>query len=175
MYAPNVEIANMLLNRQVLSGAILLMVTTAQASGPAGQDSERVEDALTRAADTHTIPYPLLRAICMVESNLDARAYHADDNGSASYGMCQVKLRTARWMGYKGPSSRLFNPKVNAEIAARYIKYLLRRYHSNVRLSVSAYNAGHVMYWNKKLVNENYVRKVMRVYQRILLEAAEGT
>lgn len=80
-----------------------------------------------------------------------------NDGGSPSYGLCQVKLATARHMGFKGKPSDLLKPDINADLAAKYLRYQLNRYGS-MEKALSAYNAGRYI-----KANAGYVAKVKKV------------
>lgn len=84
----------------------------------------------------------LLLAICSHESNLK-NVFVPHDGGSPSIGICQVKEDTAKMLGYKGNAKGLMNPTINAEWAARYLKYQAERYgeHNWCKIA-AAYNAG---------------------------------
>lgn len=89
------------------------------------------------------VPGSLLLAICTHESGLNNVQVNFD-GGSASYGICQVKLGTAKLVGmdYVNSGSLLMEPKINAEAAARYLKMQLERYDGEWCKAVSAYNSG---------------------------------
>lgn len=110
---------------------------------------------------TLDLPPTLLSAICWVESHHNSLAVNADDGGSASHGICQVKLETAALLGFKGTEKQLSVPKTNILYAGKYLQWQLKRYHSNIPVAVAAYNAGsyHV---NKEgqIMNRKYVAKV---------------
>jgi len=93
------------------------------------------------AAKAVGVPGALLLAICTHESNLQ-NVIAPQDHGSPSYGLCQLKLGTAKAMGYKDGADGLMNPEVNAELAAIYLKYQLDRYEGDWCKAVSAYNSG---------------------------------
>ncbi len=101
----------------------------------------------------------LLSAICYVESSHNPAAINHDDGKGDSIGYCQVKLKTARWMGYQGEAKGLLNPSVNKKYAARYLRKQLHRYHGNQLQAISAYNCGHVCN------NPSYVNKVLRALE----------
>lgn len=117
--------------------------------------------SLKLAAATVQVPFELLRAICMVESNLNPAAVHLDDGNSASHGLCQVKYETAKFMGYKGTLKGLYNPDNNALFAAKYLNYQLTRYKGNWVNAVSAYNRG-----TASSSNLHYVKKVFNQLKR---------
>lgn len=83
----------------------------------------------------------LLLSICTHETGLK-NLVSPNDGGSHSYGVCQVKLGTAHFLGYDIKANELMNPEINAEIAGAYLKYQFDRYNGNICKSVSAYNSG---------------------------------
>jgi soluble lytic murein transglycosylase-like protein len=121
---------------------------------------------LSTSGSNAGLPQGLLSALCFVESSHRPAAINLDDNGSASIGLCQIKLETARLVGFKGTESDLQNqPKLNAMYAAKYLKKQLNRYHGNVPKAVAAYNAG--TYYQKKngmAANQYYVNKVFKAW-----------
>lgn len=70
------------------------------------------------------------------------RAVNVNDGNSHSYGICQVKLETARQMGYKGTVAGLMAPRTNVYYAAAYLSSRLKVNRGDVVCGVSAYNAG---------------------------------
>ncbi len=89
-----------------------------------------------------------------------------DDGGSPSLGICQIKLETARLMGFKGDQKQLMDPQVNITYSALYLHKQLLRYHQDVHKAVSAYNAGT---WSMNLQgqtkNLSYVNKVLKTWE----------
>lgn len=103
----------------------------------------------------------LTAAVCMVESSGQTHAINAKDGHTASYGECQVKLATARHLGYTGSVGQLWlDQDTNRYWAQEYLSYQLRRYRGNVRKAVSAYNCG------SACNNTAYVEKVLKFYRR---------
>ncbi len=97
---------------------------------------------ITGAAKVAHVSGALLLAICSHESNNFTLNYNANDKGTPSIGVCQVKLATARLVGFKGKPKDLMNASVNGKIAAMYLKYQQNRYGSEWLKLASAYNAG---------------------------------
>ncbi len=122
---------------------------------------------LTSAALSAGIPPALLLAVCQTESNF-RNVTVAMDGTSASYGICQVKLGTARMFTPRLSYQSLLIPKENARYAAKYLAYQLKRYSGCVHCAVSAYNAGsvripHAHFDNTRHKRQNcYVLKVMK-------------
>lgn len=109
-----------------------------------------------------SLPDNLLSSLCYVESKHVIEAIHVDDGNSNSVGICQIKLSTARLLGFRGDEIRLKNPNTNIFYAGKYLRHQLLRYHGDVPKSISAYNAGSCRY-NKlgEIKNRKYVAKVM--------------
>lgn len=103
----------------------------------------------------------LLYSVCLVESSGNIHAYVAQDGISPSYGLCQIKLNTARLVGFTGNARQLMRPGVNAHYAAKYLVKNLKRY-KNIKKAISAYNAGRAVDFNAE-----YVEKVMKNYRRL--------
>lgn len=114
------------------------------------------------AAKAVGVPGALLLAICTHESGLrNVEAPH--DHGSPSYGLCQLKLDTAKGLGYQGNGPGLMVPETNAKYAAQYLKMQLERYDGDWCKSVAAYNSGTYNPSTKspgKPRNYKYVQKI---------------
>ena len=112
------------------------------------------------------LPPYLLNAVCWTESRYNVHAIHLHDGQGTSVGICQIKLKTARWMGFKGSLSELQKPDVNIHYAAKYLSYNLLRYHGNIKKALVAYNMG-----NAKKFNETaYSKKVIKKYNEFKQE-----
>lgn len=103
------------------------------------------------------LPPGLLNSLCYVESRHNPKAIHHDDGaGGDSLGVCQIKLKTAQEMGYKGTEKQLMQPSTNIRYAAKFLKFQLKRYDNNIAKAVIAYNKGNA----KGLTTSKYQRKV---------------
>lgn len=112
------------------------------------------------ASSTFNLPPGLLPSLCFVESHHDVKAIHHDDGGTDSLGICQLKLKTAQWMGFRGTERDLMNPKVNIYYSAKYLAYQLDRYEDTTR-AVIAYNRGHA----GQLTSTIYSDRVMSIWR----------
>lgn len=114
------------------------------------------------ATSTYNLPPGLISALCYVESNHHVSAYVDNDRGSPSHGVCQLKYATARFVGFRGTTEQLRNPKTNIKYAAKYLHYQLVRYHGDSVKAIAAYNAG-TYHVNKRglIKNRIYVGKVL--------------
>jgi soluble lytic murein transglycosylase-like protein len=121
--------------------------------------------AFSAATQTFALPQGLLSAVCFVESTHNAKAVHLDDGGENSVGLCQLHLSTAKWLGYKGIEKGLYDAKINAYYAAKYLRYQLNRYDGNVTKAIAAYNAGSYRVNAKgQIKNRIYVQKVTNAW-----------
>lgn len=108
----------------------------------------------------YELPAGLLESICYVESEHKISIVNQHDGGSKSLGLCQVKINTARMLGFKGTEKELMLPVTNITYAALYLKKQLNRYNNVITKGVSAYNAGRY-----KTCNRKYVETVMKVWR----------
>lgn len=115
---------------------------------------------------TFNLPPGLLSAVCFVESSHNVSAMHLNDGDSHSIGVCQIKLSTSRFLGFKGTAKALSNPKTNVFFAGKYLHYQLCRYNGNLYKAVAAYNVG--TFKSDKLglpINRKYVHDVTRAWE----------
>lgn len=115
------------------------------------------------ATNTFNLPPGLLSSLCYVESTHNINAIHMDDGGSPSLGLCQVKLKTAKWLGFSGSKEQLMNPSTNAHYAGLYLQYQIKRYHGNLTKAVIAYNRGN----SKNLTSSSHSVKVLKQWGKI--------
>ena len=137
----------------IITGLLLSKLTSA---------SEVLPEVFNKVAEQENVPSKVLKAICWVESKHKNGSVNYFDGKSHSLGLCQVKLETARWLGYKGTEQELqFNPIINITYAAKYLSYQLERYNNMIDYAIAAYNSGSLIQ-NKynKIVNRKYVEKV---------------
>lgn len=136
-------------------------------------DSEDFPYYIMEAARAFEIKPSLLYSICHVESNCRARAVNhydsiKDGEGrrrySPSRGLFQLKLGTARSLGYTGPANGLYDPETNAFYAAKLFKQNLVKYKTHVK-AISAHNAGRYT-----ASNVAYVNKVLQYYSYLTLD-----
>jgi soluble lytic murein transglycosylase-like protein len=109
----------------------------------------------------------VLTAIGIVESGQHNHPINVQDGNSASYGLHQIKLSTARQFGYKGHVTTLWlNQEVNRKYALLYLEYQYKRYNNSLDCAIVAYNRGSVR--NRELVKQSsYLKKVREVYAKI--------
>lgn len=106
------------------------------------------------------LPPGLLSTICFVESKYDVNAVHYNDGVGNSVGVCQIKLSTARHMGFRGTEQQLMSPRNNIKYAAKYLRYQLNRYKS-IERAVIAYNVGNA----RGLTTSKYQRTIFKKWR----------
>jgi soluble lytic murein transglycosylase-like protein len=115
------------------------------------------------ATQVFNLPIGLLPALCYVESGHHADSVHVLDGNANSIGVCQIKLQTARLVGFKGSEKDLKTPFTNIYYSAAYLSHQLTRYRGDIRKGVAAYNAGRYRENDKGLImNRKYVQKVFK-------------
>lgn len=111
--------------------------------------------AFQTATQIFELPPHFLEAICYTESKGVVDPPRVDDGGSHSLGICQVKLATAKSLGFRGSENDLVVPEVNIYQAGKIFAYHLSKCASPDD-AVMAYNTGSCSKHNR-----SYLRKVM--------------
>jgi soluble lytic murein transglycosylase-like protein len=123
--------------------------------------------AFAMSTQFFNLPPGLLSAVCYQESRHKVHAINKYDGGTPSYGICQIKERVARDLGYKGSVRELHkNPITNAFYAGKLLRYQLDRYAQDPRKAVSAYNMGHFKEKKGKTLNKAYVSQVFKYWSQ---------
>lgn len=91
---------------------------------------------------TFALPPGLLSAMCYAESRHRPAVINQHDGGSPSIGLCQMKVDTAKLLGFTGGVKELQDPLTNAFYAGKYLRKQLDRYNGNIPNAIGAYNAG---------------------------------
>lgn len=114
-------------------------------------------------ARTHQVPAELVRAVMQVESCFDRRAV----SRVGARGLMQLMPQTAAALGVKDS----FDPSQNIEGGARYLGMMRKRYPSDWKLALAAYNAGPGAVDRHRGVPPypetlGYVKRVMSLYEK---------
>ncbi|MEO8383075.1 MAG: lytic transglycosylase domain-containing protein [Acidobacteriota bacterium] len=142
------------------------------------EEMHRITDAIRAEFYAASMPYgaliyekskkydvdpALVAAVIEQESRFKPRA----KSQVGARGLMQLMPRTGRWMGARD----LYNPEQNVDAGVRYIKYLDKRFHGDVKKIIAAYNGGEgnvTRYQGVPPFRETrqYVRKVMKNYDK---------
>lgn len=112
------------------------------------------------------LPAHLLESVCYVESRHRIDVVHYADGSGNSIGICQIKLKTARWLGFRGTEKELMDPEVNIYYAGKYLAWQKKRYKGSIPKSLIAYNIGNA----KQLTTSAYYIKVMKQWREYASE-----
>ncbi len=113
---------------------------------------------IAKYAKQHGVPYSLARAVVQVESTFRPNV----TGGAGEIGLMQIKLATARGMGYKGSRKQLYNPATNLYWGMKYLGKAHRLAGGSTCGTILKYNAGHGAKRMNK-ISANYCRKVQRI------------
>lgn len=117
------------------------------------------------ASQSFNLPPGLLSALCYAETRHKPYKVLIERDGKESLGLCQMKLDTARMLGYNGSRERLLTPGINAHYAAAYLRKQLNRYNQDPRKAAAAYNAGRYRLNSRgQIKNRQYVERVMNAW-----------
>ena len=95
-------------------------------------------------AQANSVPVELVHRVIVRESRYNPRAVHR-----GNYGMMQIKLATARGLGYTGKVEGLLDPETNLTYAVRYLAGAYQAAHGNHNRA-EAYYAGGYYYVAKR-------------------------
>jgi soluble lytic murein transglycosylase-like protein len=130
------------MTRQLCLATILLVAATATASAQqrhARLDANGNLDALiARHAAANNVPERLVRRIIHRESRGNPRAV-----SKGNYGLMQIRLGTARAMGYRGSARGLLDADTNMTYAVKYLAGAYRAAAGNPDRAVTYYAAGY--------------------------------
>ena len=103
-----------------------------------GISSNGVSTMAASQASAAGVPASLVERVIRRESGGNPRAVHA-----GNYGLMQIKLGTARAMGYTGSAAGLLDPQTNMTYAVRYLAGAYRAAGGNESRAVALYASGY--------------------------------
>jgi len=114
------------------AAAALLLIDSASA-----QQNEYSSMVASHAA-ANGVPVELVHRVIMRESRYQPRAV-----SKGNYGMMQIKLATARGLGYTGSAQGLLDPNTNLTYAVKYLAGAYRAAGGNHNRAVAYYAGGY--------------------------------
>jgi soluble lytic murein transglycosylase-like protein len=106
---------------------------------PIASDTFSYTTIVVRYASDYGVPATLVDAVIRVESNYKPRAR----GNAGEIGLMQIKLRTARMVGYAGSADALFDPETNIKFGTRYLAMAYGLAGGDTCGTILRYNAGH--------------------------------
>src|SRR6187402_397793 len=113
--------------------AVAVFATTSGA-----QANSSLQSMAASHAAANGIPMSLMHRVIMRESRYNPRAV-----SKGNYGIMQIRLGTARAMGYTGSASGLLDPEVNMTYAVKYLAGAYRAAGGNPDRAVALYASGY--------------------------------
>jgi soluble lytic murein transglycosylase-like protein len=98
----------------------------------------QLEGMVEQQASANGVPSSLVHRVIMRESGYNPRAV-----SSGNYGLMQIRLGTARAMGYSGSAAGLLDPETNMTYAVRYLAGAYRAAGGNESQAVALYARGY--------------------------------
>ena len=95
-------------------------------------------EMVARHAAANGVPVSLVHRVIMRESRYNPRAV-----SKGNYGIMQIRLGTARAMGYTGTASGLLDPEVNMTYAVKYLAGAYRAANGDPNRAVAYYASGY--------------------------------
>ena len=105
---------------------------------PSSAQRAQYESMVAAHAQANGVPVELVHRVIVRESRYNPRAVH-----HGNYGMMQIKLATARGLGYTGTAEGLLDPETNLTYAVRYLAGAYRAAHGNHDRAVAYYAGGY--------------------------------
>jgi hypothetical protein len=118
----------------VVTACVLLAVRIGWAQNSRGH----LDAMIATHAASNGVPPSLVRRVVMRESRYNPRAV-----SRGNYGLMQIRLGTARAMGYRGSAQGLLDPNTNMTYAVRYLAGAYRAAGGNEARAISYYQRGY--------------------------------
>ena len=103
-------------------------------------------DLAASAAERYGVPVALVYAVVEQESNWKPRAYNPEGSGTnPSLGLMQIRVSTARGLGFVGEPEGLYNPYINLDLGCKFLGDLISNARKNgfgTDSAISSYNGG---------------------------------
>ena len=124
-----------------------ILVTLSVAASPASAQKQRLvsldangnlDSLIARHAAANNLPEDLVRRVVRRESGGNPRVV-----STGNYGLMQIKLATARAMGYTGTAAGLLDADTNMTYAVRYLAGAYHAANGNSNQAVHYYAAGY--------------------------------
>ena len=127
-----------------------------------GLTNLELEQAVTRASQQHHVQPALLLAVMKAESSFNPTVI----SKAGAVGLMQLVPETAIRHGVRN----LYDANENITGGAKHLRYLLDRFHGNIRLALAAYNAGERKVDRYGQIppykeTQDYVKKVLVYYR----------
>jgi soluble lytic murein transglycosylase-like protein len=125
---------------RILSFACSVVLLTMPAALPAAAAaSPALEQRIAYHAAKNGVPVQLARAVIRQESNFNPRA-----SNKGNYGLMQIRLPTARGVGFRGDARGLMNAETNLTYGMRYLGAAHREARGDTCRTIQRYQTGQI-------------------------------
>ncbi|OQW60514.1 MAG: lytic transglycosylase [Proteobacteria bacterium SG_bin9] len=117
---------------------LLAAVATLAVAHPAHAQRSEYDSMIASHAAANGVPADLVHRVIVRESRYNARAV-----SKGNYGMMQIRLGTARALGYTGSAQGLLDPNTNLTYAVKYLAGAYRTAGGNHAQAMRYYSSGY--------------------------------
>jgi len=121
-----------------LSFAAAVVAMAALLSPMTSVPASALDELVKKHSAATGVPEPLIRRVIHIESRGNPRAVN-----SGNFGLMQIRLGTARAMGYRGNAQGLLDADTNMTYAVRYLAGAYRAAHGNHDRAIRHYQRGY--------------------------------
>lgn len=126
------------MNRHILAIAVMASTVSAADAGLAQGRTPAYDALVAKHAQANGVPETLVHRIIVRESRYNPRAV-----SKGNYGLMQIRLGTAKGMGYRGTPAGLLDADTNMTYAVRYLANAYKVAGGNHERAVSLYAGGY--------------------------------
>jgi soluble lytic murein transglycosylase-like protein len=116
----------------------LFAVAAFARAAPAADQRAALEVSIVQHATDNGVPVALVRRVIQRESGFNPRMIYR-----GNYGLMQIRLGTARRLGYRGAVEGLLDPETNMTYAVRYLAGAYRAARGNEARAIALYRRGY--------------------------------
>jgi soluble lytic murein transglycosylase-like protein len=109
-----------------------------RSSARMAEQAEKYKLMIALLARANGVPPALVHRVIVRESGYNERAIN-----SGNYGLMQIRLGTARALGYSGSADGLLDPETNMAYAVRYLAGAYRAAHGDEDRAIVLYSSGY--------------------------------
>lgn len=106
--------------------------------GPVLRGRSHLNSLISKYAKLYNVPESLVHRVVQRESTYNPSAYN-----SGNYGLMQIRLGTAKGLGFKGTSKDLFDAETNLKYAVKYLRGALLVADNNHDQAIRLYARGY--------------------------------
>lgn len=107
--------------------------------GPHESPAPTLKDLVSRHARENGVPEKLASAVVRIESNFNPIA-----RGGSAIGLMQIKVETARSMGFSGSAHGLLEPETNLHFGMKVLADAFKASKGDVCMTLARYQSGHL-------------------------------